>query len=43
LNSNSKFEFGPVGNRPEPVGSVPTVSVPVPTGSVNPAPDACCV
>jgi hypothetical protein len=28
LNSNSKFEFGPVGNR----GPVPTVS----TGSVNP-------
>jgi hypothetical protein len=39
LNSNSNFEFGPVGNRPEPVRTVapvPRVSGPVPTGSVNP-------
>jgi hypothetical protein len=36
LNSNSNFEFGLVGNRFGPVGPVPTVSGPVPTGSVNP-------
>jgi hypothetical protein len=37
LNSNSNFEFGPVGNRKRsgPVGPVPTVSEPVPTGLVN--------
>jgi hypothetical protein len=41
LNSNSNFEFGPVENWSGPVGPVPTVSGPVPTGSVNPGCGCC--